>query len=395
MAMAVVCACAVLTGACAGADSGTEVRGKALTVYMSAPRHGVSARAGEAAVAGARLALAEAGSRVRGRRIRLVALPSTRPGDEVWHPGTVEANAERAANDPTAIAYIGELGLGGSAVSLPVTNSAGLLQVAPADGLTSLTRSVPGQPRAGPERYYPAGTRNFVRLVPNDVRVAESLLRHAARFDTQGQLVVLHGGGVAEREVAGVLAERSAAAGLGKPLVEPTLAGSVEPDSLASDLARREPKAVIVATVADALADRLIGALQRRLPATPLLVVARPSSPAVLDDGAASGSAAFGGVLAGAAQPERARRLLAELQRGDSRPVPGEATYAYESMRLVLDAARAGGVNRAAVVRAALVPRRRRSPLGVYSVRRDGDVGGLAVAIREPGASPATGRGGR
>ena len=55
----------------------------------------------------------------------------------------MNANADRAVEDPRAIAYLGELGFGGSAVSLPVTNAGRMLQVSPTDGLTSLTRSRP------------------------------------------------------------------------------------------------------------------------------------------------------------------------------------------------------------------------------------------------------------
>ena len=43
-------------------------------------------------------------------------MSSTRPVDQTWDPGTVEAGAERAVDDPTAIAYLGELDLGASAV---------------------------------------------------------------------------------------------------------------------------------------------------------------------------------------------------------------------------------------------------------------------------------------
>jgi branched-chain amino acid transport system substrate-binding protein len=55
----------------------------------------------------------------------------------------VAANAKRAADDPTAMAYLGELDYGATAVSLPITNNAGVLQVSPGDGLTSLTERAP------------------------------------------------------------------------------------------------------------------------------------------------------------------------------------------------------------------------------------------------------------
>jgi branched-chain amino acid transport system substrate-binding protein len=129
-----------------------------------------------AVAAGERLALADAGHRAGALRVRLRHLDSTDPGDRLSDPDRVSANAEQAADDETAIAYIGELDYGASAVSVPITNDAGILQVSPGDGLTSLTRSVPGRPRAGPERYYPTGERSFLRLVPNDLLQAEVML---------------------------------------------------------------------------------------------------------------------------------------------------------------------------------------------------------------------------
>ena len=84
----------------------------------------------------------DAPERVRGRR-RQAGFPGdhaprTDDRDHAWNPGLVAANANRAADDPTAIAYLGELDYGATAVSLPITNHAGLLQVSPGDGLTSL-----------------------------------------------------------------------------------------------------------------------------------------------------------------------------------------------------------------------------------------------------------------
>ncbi len=95
------------------------------TIYSSLPRHGVSARAAEAVAAGERLALADAHGRAAGRRVRLVELDDSSLTGEAWDAATVEANAKRAAADPTTIAYLGELDLGGSAVSVPVTNVEG------------------------------------------------------------------------------------------------------------------------------------------------------------------------------------------------------------------------------------------------------------------------------
>jgi branched-chain amino acid transport system substrate-binding protein len=152
---ALLCAAALALGGCLSTrepEESSRISGGTVTVYSSLPRHGVSAPVAAAVAAGERLALADAGHRA-GARVRLRRLDSTDPGDRLWDPDRVSANAEQAADDETAIAYIGELDYGASAVSVPITNDAGILQVSPSDGLTSLTRSVPGRRRAGPERY--------------------------------------------------------------------------------------------------------------------------------------------------------------------------------------------------------------------------------------------------
>ena len=64
-----------------------------MTVYTSLPLHGVSRAAAAAVAAGQRLALADVGGRAGGLRVRLVRLDSTEPGDRLWDPGRVNANA--------------------------------------------------------------------------------------------------------------------------------------------------------------------------------------------------------------------------------------------------------------------------------------------------------------
>ena len=370
--MAAALAAAAVAAGCGGGEKNTRVSGGTLTVYASTPAHGTSAAAGAAALAGARRALRDAGGRAAGRRVRIVELSSTRPGDKAWDPGTVEAGAERAADDPTTIAYLGELNLGGSAVSLPVTNRAGLLQVSPADGLTSLTTRPPGRPRAGPERYYPEERRSFVRLVPTDLKVADAMLTELPRASRR--IAVVHTEGFAERELTGMLAVRLRRAGRPPLLVEPDREDPDERRGLVEDLVSKRPGAILLAAAETTAARALLSELATRLPEVP--VVAGPPLAARRKRGVASPrTTAITGVLPPRAQPVSGRRLLRSL--GNTEP---EALYGYDAMSLTLDAIEAGGPDRRKVVAAALRPRRRTGVTGRYAVRRDGTVDGRRLA---------------
>src|SRR3989442_13560458 len=118
---------AAAVGGFGGGSDSHSARG-ALTIYASLPRSGLTAARAQAVATGVRLALADARGRAGGHRVRLVMLDSSAPGADTWDPGTIEQNAHRAADDPSAAAYLGELDTGGSAISVPVTSAAGLLQ---------------------------------------------------------------------------------------------------------------------------------------------------------------------------------------------------------------------------------------------------------------------------
>src|SRR3954470_11154470 len=176
-ATALALAALALLAGCGSSDKDERARGSTLTIYTSLPLHGVSARNAAAVAAGERLALSDARGRAGGHSLRLVVLDDSDPKKPgTWDPSMVERNSKRAAKDPTTIAYVGELDYGGSAISVPVTNAKGILQISPGDGLTSLTQVQPGGPKTSPERYYPSGRRTFLRLVPTDLRQADELL---------------------------------------------------------------------------------------------------------------------------------------------------------------------------------------------------------------------------
>jgi branched-chain amino acid transport system substrate-binding protein len=150
----------------AGCGSGSDdSAGPArLAVYVSLPLNGPSGADGRDAADGARLALDAAAGQVGDVEITTPVLDDTVDGR--WSPARVAANARRASEDSTAIAYLGDFESGATRASLPVTNQAHLLQVSPASSADDLVA-----PFAGSDQLpdiQASGERNFGRVIPSD-----------------------------------------------------------------------------------------------------------------------------------------------------------------------------------------------------------------------------------
>jgi branched-chain amino acid transport system substrate-binding protein len=351
---AVLCACCAALSGCAGDGGGDpppRIEGAVATVYSSAPRHGGSADVARAVLAGERRALAEAGGRAGGLRIRLRELPSTADEpDHPWDPALVSTNAHRAADDPSAIAYLGELDYGATAVSLPITNDAGLLQVSPGDGLTSLTNRPAGRPRAGPERYYPSERRSFVRVGPSDRDEAAWLVERAGASGAQ-RLALVFDREIYGRELASQVAVLARHAAIETVASEEFHGRLDEIPDIARALADARPDAVAYLGVAGGATGRLLGEIDAALPAVPLF--------------ASSGVLAEADELALPAGPARIEAVGPALS-------PERA--GYRAMRLVLDAVEEGRRSRAGVIAAALrlAPRVAPARLALYRPGADG-----------------------
>ena len=112
-----------------GEGGGTQVQGDTLTIYSSLPKQGANEGQTEAVENGIKLALKEAGNKAGRFNIQYRDLDDSTAQAGKWEPGATSANARRAAQDKTTIAYIGEFNSGASAISLPLLNEAIVPQV--------------------------------------------------------------------------------------------------------------------------------------------------------------------------------------------------------------------------------------------------------------------------
>src|SRR3954447_18161744 len=155
------------TGGSSGGGGGGGGGRTTLTIYSSLPLQGDSRPQSTDVVYGEKLALEEAGGKVGKFKITYKSLDDSTAAAGKWEPGQTSADARKAAQDQSTIVYLGEFNSGASAISLPITNEAGILQISPSNTYVGLTRAE-GADKGEPDKYYPSGKRTFGRVVPAD-----------------------------------------------------------------------------------------------------------------------------------------------------------------------------------------------------------------------------------
>jgi branched-chain amino acid transport system substrate-binding protein len=140
-----------------------------ITIYSSLPLKGAVSAQTLPTVNGIKLALEQAGNKAGSFTVNYTSLDdSTATSPTNYDLNVCQSDARKAATDAKAVYYIGEFNSGCSKVVIPILNQAGLAQVSPANTYVGLTTNDPGSAPGEPQKYYPTGKRNFLRLVPRD-----------------------------------------------------------------------------------------------------------------------------------------------------------------------------------------------------------------------------------
>jgi branched-chain amino acid transport system substrate-binding protein len=84
-----------------------------------------------------------------------------------WDEAQVASNANKIAADPDVMVAIGHFNSGAAKISIPILNQANMLLITPANTYPGLTKTE-GAEEGEPDKYYPNGTRNYLRIPPAD-----------------------------------------------------------------------------------------------------------------------------------------------------------------------------------------------------------------------------------
>ena len=381
---------------CGGISAASNTLGSQLTVYSSLPLQGSTRAISENIVNGEKLALSQAGGQVGPFKISYVSMDDSSPVTGQWDPGATSTDAKDAAQDNTTIAYLGDYNSAATAISLPLVNAAGILQVSPASPYVGLTSSqFAGQDE--PDRFYPTGVRTFGRLIPDD-RVQGAA--QASLLGSLGvhRLYVIGDENAFEAALASIVASDARGAGI-------QIVGNDNVDTAARDytgevkkIVAAHPDAVTFAGGANAGAVMLWRQLAAALPSVKLIGssgVAVPTFTTQLGSAAAN-TYLTTPILAPDHYPPLAQKFFRDYEARLGQPATPYALYGYEAMQVTLQAIRDAGSHgddRTSVIQAFFRIRNRDSVLGRYSVQADGDttlsdyavdrvVGGQPVFLR-------------
>ena len=152
----------------AAACKGKKASGNEIHVYSSLPLGGTNTPQTTAMVEQIKATLD--GQKVGDFTIKYTSLDDSSAAKNGDWDGTVEtSNANKAANDPAAMVYIGTYNSGAAKLAIPILNAACLVMLSPANSYPGLTHAVQGVTAQGePDTYYPGGYRNYARNINTD-----------------------------------------------------------------------------------------------------------------------------------------------------------------------------------------------------------------------------------
>jgi branched-chain amino acid transport system substrate-binding protein len=366
-----------------GGGGGGGGGGDTVNVYSSLPLQGAQRLQTIAMVNGIKLALEQHDGKASNIKVDYTSLDDSTAQAGNWTPEATQANAQKVAQDDSAVAYIGEFNSGASAVSIPILNEVPVAQISPSNTAVGLTSDEPGADKGEPDKYYPTGERHYLRIVPKDT-IQGAALATVMKQDGCTSTYILN-----DKEVYGAgLAKNIESAAKAQGLEVPANEG-IDPKapnfrSQAQTIKTSGADCFVFAGVTPNGAVQLFKDVAAALPDAKLYGPDGVSNPEffVADEGGIPADVAERvkvtvATLSPDQYPAEGRRFFDEYKKRYNVPsVDPYAIYGYEAMDLVLDTCTELGAectDREAMIDALMSTKGRDSVLGTYDIDENGD----------------------
>ena len=316
-------------------------------------------------------------------RIGLQVCDDATPTEAVYSQAVCAENAAAFARTPSVIGIVGPFASGCAAVEIPILNKERLAIISPSNTLVELTHANPQDTTGAPEIYYPAGPRNYARVIaPDDVQAAADAI--VARRLGLRRVYVLHpagGYGVAMAASFKRTARKLRIAVIG------SRSWDQEADSytqLAAGIARTRADGIFLAGSADENGVALLSDLRAGLGPDVQIMVPDGFDPE--DTLTAGGTAAEGMTMSRSGIPnerlgDAGRDFVASFTKRIGGPPTGYAVHAAQALDVLLAAIARSDGTRASVSRNLLTTRISNGILGSFWITSTGDTTLNAVTI--------------
>jgi branched-chain amino acid transport system substrate-binding protein len=309
-----------------------------------------------------------------------------------WDEQQCESNANAYAANPDVVGVVGTYNSGCAAIEIPILNEApdgGVAMVSPGNTLICLTEDSPSCDPEDPDGFYPSGTRNYARVVPNDAAQGAGLAQFAQDQGVTSPYILYAAEDQTSRGQADTFVGAAQDLGLDVAGLDVWDPDAPNYDALMDRVAEGSPDAVILAGILEQNGAKLIQdkvAVLGDNETVKLLAFDGFAQQATIDDAGEAAAGMFASVPGRTPDSLKGpgKELVSALESdlGGDTPVEQFAPYAAQAADVLLAAIESGS-GRAEVIEALYETKVTDGIVGSFDISEKGDpsVSPISVSI--------------
>jgi branched-chain amino acid transport system substrate-binding protein len=369
--------------------SADNSKGK-IKLYSSWPLTGASEQLGGDAAESIKMALEDFGGAAGGYALEYQALDDgIAAKNGAWDAGKEAENGNKVVNDVDAMVYMATYNSGAAAISIPILNAVqpgGMAMISYANTAVQLTKNYPTNETGYPDKLYPSGKRNYMRVVPADDIQGAAAANWALNTQGRKKAYVLHDNQIYGKGVATIFADTFKKLGGEVIDIKPFDPEAPEYGGLMDGIAAESPDILYLGAIVNLNASKLLQDMRDRMSVDDVTFLGPDGlvNQAFIDG---AGDAAEGAFITFAGLPPQQLKgagadwYQAMKQRLGHEP-DAYSVYAYETAVVVMQAIdKAGTKDRAKILDAMFATEGFVGLLGTWSFTETGDTSATTMSL--------------